>query len=82
MASDTVRINPQTHDRLKELASLRGEPMTVTMQVAVDLLYRQRFLDECDRAYARLKDDPKQWRDTQQERAAWDATLADGLSED
>jgi predicted transcriptional regulator len=79
MASETVRITPQTYDRLKELSTERDEPMTATMQAAIDLLYRQRFLDDCDRAYARLKADPKAWKAAQDERTAWDATLADGL---
>lgn len=79
MASEMVRINPQTYDRLKELAVERGETMTGTLRAAVDLLYRQRFLDDCDRAYAKLKADPKASKAAREELAAWEATLADGL---
>lgn len=79
MASEMVRINPQTYDRLKELSVERGEPMTSTLNAAVDLLYRQRFLDDCDRAYAMLKADPKARKAAREELDAWEATLADGL---
>jgi hypothetical protein len=79
MPSDTVRVTPQTHERLKELALLRGEPMTATVEAAVDMLFRQRFLDDCDRAYERLKSDPKARQAARDELADWDATLADGL---
>jgi hypothetical protein len=79
MASETVRVAPATYHRLKELSALRNEPMTATMQAAVDLLYRERFLDECDSAYARLKSNPKAWQAELQERTAWESTLGDGL---
>lgn len=79
MASEMVRIHPQTYDRLKELSLERGEPMTSTLSAAVDLLYRRQFLDGCDRAYAGLKADPKASKAAQEERDAWEATLADGL---
>jgi hypothetical protein len=46
---------------------------------AIDVLYRKRFLDECNRAYARIKADPNAWKSEQDERRIWDATLADGL---
>lgn len=79
MANETVRITPQTYDRLKELSAEHGEPMTQTMQAGVERLYRRRFLDDCDRAYAQLKADPKASKAARKELAAWDATLADGL---
>ncbi|MGD9858355.1 MAG: toxin-antitoxin system protein [Planctomycetaceae bacterium] len=81
MSSETVRINPQTHTQLKELSDQSGEPMTVLVADAVDLLFRQRFLEQCNQAYARLKADPKAWNAELEERAAWDDALTDGLQE-
>jgi predicted transcriptional regulator len=81
MASETVRINSDTHDKLKALADQAGEPMTSVLDDAIELLYRERFFDECDRAYQRLTADPKKWRQHLAEREAWDSTLLDGLED-
>jgi predicted transcriptional regulator len=79
MASETVRIKPGTHAKLKELAGELGKSMPEVLAAAIDGLYRQRFLEDCNRAYARLKANPKAWREELAQRKAWDATLADGL---
>ena len=79
MASETVRIKPATHAKLKELAGELGKSMPEVLVAAIDGLYRQRFLEDCNRAYARLKANPKAWREEMTERKAWDTTLADGL---
>ena len=42
----------------------------------------QRFWDEYNAAYARLRADPEAWRAELQERALWDNTLMDGLDPD
>ena len=50
--------------------------------MAVETLRRQTLLEETNRAYATLRGDPEQWKEEKAERAAWDATLSDGLEED
>ena len=81
MPTETVRVSAGTHSTLKELAELTGQPMTVVLDRAVEAFRREQFLDECDRAYARLRADPKAWAEELAERAAWDVTLADGLED-
>jgi predicted transcriptional regulator len=81
MASETVRLRPETHDKLKALAEKSGEPMTTVLDRAVEALRRQQFLDECNEAFTRLKADPKAWAAELKERAELDATLADGLKD-
>jgi len=81
MASETVRLHPRTHEKLKVLAEQSGEPMTEVLDRAVEALRRQRFVEECNAAYARLKDDPKAWAEEQAEREALDAANLDGLQE-
>lgn len=76
-----VRIQPKTHAKLRQLAKQVGESMPEVLEQAVDDLYRKRFLQECSRAYARLKADPKAWREELAERKVWEATLADGLED-
>ncbi len=43
--------------------------------------YRRRvFLEEVNKAYATLRQNPDAWAEVEKERAEWDATLADGLN--
>ena len=76
-----VRIQPDSYAKLRELAKVAGATMPDVLAEAIDELYRRRFLDECNRAYARLKADPKAWRQELEERRAWDVTLGDGLED-
>ena len=43
---------------------------------------RQRFFEGLNAAFATLQADPEAWAEELAERAMWDATLADGLSDD
>lgn len=53
--------------------------MVALLDEAVEVLRRQRFLEQVNAAYARLRDDPDAWEEVAAERREWDATLADGL---
>lgn len=77
--SATVRISEQSHHRLRELAAQSGEPMQAVLDKALEQYRRQKFLEECSAAYAALQQDPLAWADYQEELAAWDVTLMDGL---
>ena len=76
-----VRIQPETYEKLRKLAHDARRPMPEVLAEAVEVLFRKRFLEECRTAYARLKANPTAWRQEQEERKAWDATLADGLKD-
>jgi hypothetical protein len=39
----------------------------------------RQFLEACNAAYTELKQDPERWQEELEERALWEATLADGL---
>lgn len=82
MATGTVRIPATVHQKLKQLAASSGMSLSRTLERAVETLRRQTLLEETNRAYAALRDDPKRWAEEQAERAAWEATLADGLEDD
>ena len=53
--------------------------MQAVLDEAIEHYQRERLLDEANAAYARLKSDPKAWKEELAERAQWDGTLADGL---
>ena len=43
---------------------------------------RDKFLERVNEAYTALRRDPKAWAAEQAERALWDWTLADGLTDE
>lgn len=81
MASATVRINADTHAKLRELSLRAGRSMPDVLDAAVEAYRRQAFLEEANRAFAALKADPDAWAEELAERAAFDATLSDGLED-
>ena len=78
--SATVRINPQSHRKLKSLAEEMGKSMPVVLEQAIEGLRRQRFLDQAANDFARLRQDKQAWADELAERKVWDKTSKDGLS--
>jgi predicted transcriptional regulator len=81
LMTTNVRIQRESHAKLRQLAREAGVSMPEILEQAIDDLYRKKFLEECNRAYARLRADPKAWAEELAERKLWDATLADGLED-
>ena len=75
----TVRISATSRNILRNLAAKEGVSMQAILDKAVESYRRQLFLQEVNKAYAVLRQDAKAWSETEKERAAWDATLEDGL---
>jgi predicted transcriptional regulator len=82
MASETVRIKPETHVKLKQLAEATGQSMPDVLDDAVEALRRQRLLEDTNQAYAALRSNSKAWQRELAERAIWNVSLADGLEDD
>ena len=80
--SATVRVNAESHRKLKTLAEELGESMPTVLEQAIESLRRARFLEQASRAYGELRSDKKAWAAEQAERKAWDKTLKDGLAEE
>jgi hypothetical protein len=55
--------------------------MQAVLEQALEQYRRQQLLEETNAAYAALRTAPKAWADLEQERRAWEQTLADGLEE-
>lgn len=72
----TIRVRRSTKDRLSREAEMAGTSMTEVLEAAADVLEEQRLLDGMARSHAEHADAMKA------EMAIWDATLADGLSDD
>jgi hypothetical protein len=82
MASDTVRIHPSSHARLKELAEQSGETMADVLAKAIEVYHRKVFLERLNGDFAALRSDSDAWKEELAERESWDATLADGVKDD
>jgi hypothetical protein len=80
--SETVRIRPETHAKLRALAQRTGDPMPDILDKAVEVYRRKQFLAECNHAFRALKSDPTAWAEELKEREAWDTTLSDGLEDE
>ena len=77
----TVDISETAHQTLQDLSKQTGQPLNVLLDKAVEEFRRKQFLEEANRAYAQLKNDPQAWAEELEERRAWDVTLEDGLED-
>jgi predicted DNA-binding protein len=82
MATTTIRVSERTHEALRALSEATGESMARLLERAVERLRAEEFFAAVDAAYDRLRADPVARAEEDAERAAWEATLVDGLEED
>lgn len=82
MASSTVRIDSSTHKMLQSLSAQTGRKMQEILGEAVELYRRKLLLDKANAVFAALKADSQACKEEQEERAAWNVTLLDGLKGD
>jgi len=82
MATSTLRIDPTTQARLRDLAHRRGESMREVVARAVEELWREQLLEEINASFARLREDPEAWAQELEERRLSENTLMDDLGDD
>lgn len=75
----TIRVSRRTRDTLRELSHTSGYSLQQVLEEALGLYQRQQLLEAANAAYAALREDVDAWHELESERAAWDATLTDGL---
>lgn len=81
MKTTTVRISQKSHSKLHEIAERENHPLQQILDKAIEHYYEKLFWEQTHQAYARLKDNPEEWKDEQDERQIWENTLKDGLSD-
>ncbi len=82
MGTTTIRVTERTHELLRALSTRTGEPMARLVERAVERMRADEFFAAVDAAYGALRADPSGWAEETDERAAWEATLGDGLEEE
>lgn len=79
MSTTTIRVTPKTHEILRELAGQEKPPIQALVQKAVSEYRKRQILAQGNLAYAALRADSAAWAEEVEERAAWEATVADQL---
>ena len=77
MPSATVRISKGTRETLRDLAAKSGESMQTIIDRAIEDFRRQSFIEQANKAYLALRENPEAWETELKERREWDATLGD-----
>ncbi len=80
-ATATVRIRPETRDRLRRLSRERGLSTPDLLEALIRDAEDDQILTEHEAAMERLMADPQQAASYRAEIEAWDHTLLDGLKE-
>lgn len=79
MASDVVKLRPETYERVKRLAQERNTSMQAVIAHGLDALERVEFARDFEEDFAALRRDPAAWSAEREERKLWDMSLDDGL---
>ena len=56
--------------------------MQAVLDEAIEQYRRERFVAEVNVAYARVRENPKEWDAMRAECEAWESTIADGLDDE
>lgn len=75
--STTIRVSKETRDRLAELASSTGQPMTRVLDDAVEALERAVFFDRLNARYSELNEAPAARAEIAAERRLEEGSLRD-----
>jgi hypothetical protein len=78
VATTTVRIGDQARKVLRQICAKTGRRATEVLRDALEEYRRKCFLEDANRAYARLRRDRKAWKSELDERRDWESTLSDG----
>jgi hypothetical protein len=74
-----VKLKPETHSQLQEIAREDHKSMGEVITYLVDRYQRERFWRGAEQDLARLKEDQAAWNSYQSDLDEWDAAVADGL---
>lgn len=79
MATTTIRVDKETHERLQELSRESGRSLIDTIRDATEALGRQRFAHQVAAELADLRRDEDAWKGYLAE--AESTSVADGINQ-
>jgi hypothetical protein len=78
MQTGTIRISETSRKILREISELEKTSMQAVLEQAIEAYRRQVFLEGLNDDFDVLRENEAEWKAEQEERSAWDSTLADG----
>jgi DNA phosphorothioation-dependent restriction protein DptG len=75
----TVPISDIYYQILEELSDNSGASITKILEQAIEQYRRQKFWEEVNQSYEKLRLNQSDWQEEISERNAWDITLGDDL---
>lgn len=77
-----TRISEKDHQILQSLSAETGKSHSEIIHDALDTYQRKALLDSGNAGFARLRENPAEWKAELAERKLWESTLTDGLEDD
>ena len=78
-ASVTIRVSPETRERLNRISAERGITAGELVEELAGEAEDRALLEAMNRHYDSLRADPEAWKAYRDEVDAWDPTAGDGL---
>ena len=79
-ATTTIRIDPETRDRLGRLSKRRNVSAAAMIRALIEEAEAKELVDGFNEDFAALRADGEAWAEHQAETAAWDGTLGDAAA--
>jgi len=79
-ASATIRVTPETRDRLNRISAERGISAGELVEELASEAEEHALLEAMERHYDELRSDSDGWKHHRREVEAWDGTAGDGLA--
>jgi hypothetical protein len=77
-----VQISEKALEVVRHISEQKGVGISEVLDNAVEVYRREVFLEETNRAFQSLKNEPEAWREELEERALWDNALDDGVEDE
>ena len=81
-SAPVVKLKPQTHAKLQEIAKQDDQPMGEVVTYLIDRYEQERFWMQAQEDLARLKADPEAWQEYMDELAFFDQSVGAGLEDE
>ncbi len=71
--SKMIRVSPETYSQIESIQSIIGSNKQEIVKKAIDKFNKELVLMEANKAFQKLKDDPKAWAEELAEREEWES---------
>ena len=80
--SKMLRMDEKDYAKLDNLSKTTGISKQKLLSVVIEKAVREKFMEEANKAYRKVRSNKKAWQEELKERAEWDVTLMDGLEDE